>query len=205
MIVGDNGAGKSTLVSVICGLAKENRGTIAIGGTSIKARKRLPISYEVMQEVNHQLFCDSVEDEVVLGAARPDASALEPVLDRMDLRDVRDRHPLTLSGGQKQRCAIAAAVFCGKRVIAFDEPTSGLDYAHMAQTAELLRELAGTGVFVLVVTHDYELVRIVGDRVTEMRGGGVAGQYDLDEEGVLRLRTFFGIGSPFSCRREVGI
>ena len=205
MIVGDNGAGKSTLVSVICGLAKENRGTIAIDGASIKARKRLPISYEVMQEVNHQLFCDSVEDEVVLGAARPDASALESVLDRMDLRDVRDRHPLTLSGGQKQRCAIAAAVFCGKRVIAFDEPTSGLDYAHMAQTAELLRELAGTGIFVLVVTHDYELVRIAGDRVTEMRGGGVAGQYDLDEEGVLRLRTFFGIGSPFSCRREGGI
>ena len=205
MIVGDNGAGKSTLASVICGLAKENRGTIAIGGTSIKARKRLPISYEVMQEVNHQLFCDSVEDEVVLGAARPDASALESVLDRMDLRDVRDRHPLTLSGGQKQRCAIAAAVFCGKRVIAFDEPTSGLDYAHMAQTAELLRELAGTGIFVLVVTHDYELVRIAGDRVTEMRGGGIAGQYDLDEEGVLRLRTFFGIGSSFSCRREGGI
>ena len=205
MIVGDNGAGKSTLASVICGLAKERRGTIAIGGTSIKARKRLPISYEVMQEVNHQLFCDSVEDEVVLGAARPDASAPESVLDRMDLRDVRDRHPLTLSGGQKQRCAIAAAVFCGKRVIAFDEPTSGLDYTHMAQTAELLRELAGTGIFVLVVTHDYELVRIVGDRVTEMRGGGVAGQYDLDEEGVLRLRTFFGIGSPFSCRREGGI
>ncbi|MCQ5091011.1 ABC transporter ATP-binding protein [Slackia exigua] len=205
MIVGDNGAGKSTLVSVICGLAKENRGTIAIDGASIKARKRLPISYEVMQEVNHQLFCDSVEDEVVLGAARPDASALESVLDRMDLWDVRDRHPLTLSGGQKQRCAIAAAVFCGKRVIAFDEPTSGLDYAHMAQTAELLRELAGTGIFVLVVTHDYELVRIVGDRVTEMRGGGIAGQYDLDEEGVLRLRTFFGIGSSFSCRREGGI
>ena len=205
MIVGDNGAGKSTLASVICGLAKERRGTIAIGGASTKARKRLLISYEVMQEVNHQLFCDSVEDEVVLGTSRPDASALESVLDRMDLRDVRDRHPLTLSGGQKQRCAIAAAVFCGKRVIAFDEPTSGLDYAHMAQTAELLRELAGTGIFVLVVTHDYELVRIVGDRVTEMRGGGVAGQYDLDEEGVLRLRTFFGIGSPFSCRREGGI
>uniref|UniRef100_UPI003AB9710F ABC transporter ATP-binding protein n=1 Tax=Slackia exigua TaxID=84109 RepID=UPI003AB9710F len=86
MIVGDNGAGKSTLASVICGLAKERRGTIAIGGASTKARKRLPISYEVMQEVNHQLFCDSVEDEVVLGTARPDASALESVLDRMDLR-----------------------------------------------------------------------------------------------------------------------
>ncbi|WP_278590853.1 ABC transporter ATP-binding protein [Olsenella uli] len=205
MIVGDNGAGKSTLASVICGLAKERRGTIAIGGASTKARKRLPISYEVMQEVNHQLFCDSVEDEVVLGTARPDASALESVLDRMDLRDVRDRHPLTLSGGQKQRCAIAAAVFCGKRVIAFDEPTSGLDYAHMAQTAELLRELAGTGVFVLVVTHDYELVRAVGDRVTEMRGGGLTAQYALDTAGVSRLRTFFGIGLPFSCRREGGI
>ncbi len=75
----------------------------------------------------------------------------------------------------------------------------------MAQTAEVLRELAGTGIFVLVVTRHYDLARISGDRVTEMRGGGVAGQYDLDEEGVLRLRTFFGIGSLFSYRREGGI
>ena len=123
----------------------------------------------------------------------------------MGIESLMNRSIFQLSGGEKQRCAIAAAVFCGKRVIAFDEPTSGLDYAHMAQTAELLRELAGTGIFVLVVTHDYELARIIGDRVTEMRGGGATAQYALDTAGVSRLRTFFGIGSPFSCRREGGI
>ena len=110
MIVGDNGAGKSTLASVICGLAKENCGNIEINGASIKEKKQLSFSYEVMQEINHQLFCDSVEDEIVLGAARLDTSDLESVPGRMDLCGVRNRHPLTLSGGQKQRRAIAATV-----------------------------------------------------------------------------------------------
>ena len=112
----------------------------------------------------------------------------------MDLLDVRGRHPLTLSGGQKQRCAIAAAMFCGKKVLVFDEPTSGLDYAHMAQTATLLRELAASGAFVLVVTHDFELALAACDRVTEMKGGKVTAQYGLDKGGVARLREFFGIG-----------
>jgi energy-coupling factor transport system ATP-binding protein len=157
-----------------------------------------------MQEVNHQLFCDSVEEEIILGASHPSAQALESVLDRMDLLDVRGRHPLTLSGGQKQRCAIAAAMFCGKRVMAFDEPTSGLDYAHMAQTAGLLRELAASGVFVLVVTHDYELALAACDRVTEMEGGKVIAQYGLDAGGAARLREFFGIGrsSAFEAERR---
>lgn len=203
-IVGDNGAGKSTLASVVCGLAQERRGRAEIDGSVLKAKRRLPISYEVMQEVNHQLFCDSVEEEIILGASHPGAQALESVLDRMDLLDVRGRHPLTLSGGQKQRCAIAAAMFCGKRVMAFDEPTSGLDYAHMAQTAGLLRELAASGVFVLVVTHDYELALAACDRVTEMEGGKAIAQYGLDAGGAARLREFFGIGrsSAFEAERR---
>ena len=193
-IVGDNGAGKSTLASVVCGLAREQRGSIEIDGAVLSARKRLPLSYEVMQEANHQLFCDSVEEEVVLGASNPGTRGLESVLGQLDLLDVRGRHPLTLSGGQKQRCAIAAAMFCGKKVLVFDEPTSGLDYAHMAQTATLLRELAASGAFVLVVTHDFELALAACDRVTEMKGGKVTAQYGLDKGGVARLREFFGIG-----------
>ncbi|MDY2788586.1 MAG: ABC transporter ATP-binding protein [Atopobium sp.] len=101
MVVGDNGAGKSTLASVICGLAREKRGSVEMDGIPTRARTRLALGYEVMQEVNHQLFCDSVEDEIVLGVTRPDVSTLESVFDRIDLRDVGKRHPLTLSGGQK--------------------------------------------------------------------------------------------------------
>lgn len=89
-----------------------------------------------MQEVNHQLFTDSVEEEIVLGVKNPSVDRLNDVLAQMDIDGLKGRHPLTLSGGQKQRVAIAAAMFCGKRILIFDEPTSGLDFSHMMQTVE---------------------------------------------------------------------
>ena len=65
----------------------------------------------------------------------------------------------SLSGGQKQRLAIACALASGRELILLDEPTSGLDYAHMMETAALLRQLQGLGATILVVTHDSELIR----------------------------------------------
>lgn len=188
-VTGNNGAGKSTLVSVIGGLLKNKKGTIRINGNIQSAKERLFVSYMVMQEVNHQLFTDSVKEEIVLGVKNPDVGALNAVLTKMDIERLKDRHPMTLSGGQKQRVAIAAAVFCKKKILIFDEPTSGLDFFHMMQTAELIKTLKADDTYIFVITHDYELIAAACDIAVEVKNGRIEAQYPLDVQGLHRLRN----------------
>ena len=89
---------------MIGGLLKNKKGTIRINGNIQSAKERLFVSYMVMQEVNHQLFTDSVKEEIVLGVKNPDEEALHTVLTKMDIERLKDRHPMTLSGGQKTTC-----------------------------------------------------------------------------------------------------
>ena len=188
-VTGNNGAGKSTLVSVIGGLLKNKKGTIRINGNIQSAKERLFVSYMVMQEVNHQLFTDSVKEEIVLGVKNPDEEALNAVLTKMDIEHLKDRHPMTLSGGQKQRVAIAAAVFCKKKILIFDEPTSGLDFFHMMQTAELIKTLKADDTYIFVITHDYELIAAACDIAVEVKNGRIESQYVLDTKGIQQLQN----------------
>ena len=188
-VTGNNGAGKSTLVSVVGGLLKNKKGTIRINGNIQSAKERLFVSYMVMQEVNHQLFTDSVKEEIVLGVKNPDERALNAVLTKMDIERLKDRHPMTLSGGQKQRVAIAAAVFCKKKILIFDEPTSGLDFFHMMQTAELIKTLKADDTYIFVITHDYELIAAACDIAVEVKNGRIESQYPLDTSGLERLQN----------------
>ena len=188
-VTGNNGAGKSTLVSVIGGLLKNKKGTVKLNGNIQSAKERLFVSYMVMQEVNHQLFTDSVKEEIVLGVKNSDEDALNAVLTKMDIAYLKDRHPMTLSGGQKQRVAIAAAVFCKKKILIFDEPTSGLDFFHMMQTAELIKTLKADDTYIFVITHDYELIAAACDIAVELKNGRIESQYPLDMQGILRLQN----------------
>lgn len=188
-VTGNNGAGKSTLVSMIGGLLKNKKGTIRINGNIQSAKERLFVSYMVMQEVNHQLFTDSVKEEIVLGVKNPDEEALHTVLTKMDIERLKDRHPMTLSGGQKQRVAIAAAVFCKKKILIFDEPTSGLDFFHMMQTAELIKTLKAGDTYIFVITHDYELIAAACDIAVEVKNGRIESQYVLNTSGFERLQN----------------
>ena len=188
-VTGNNGAGKSTLVSVVGGLLKNKKGTIRINGNIQSAKERLFVSYMVMQEVNHQLFTDSVKEEIVLGVKNPDEEALHTVLTKMDIERLKDRHPMTLSGGQKQRVAIAAAVFCKKKILIFDEPTSGLDFFHMMQTAELIKTLKADDTYIFVITHDYELIAAACDIAVEVKNGRIESQYVLNTSGFERLQN----------------
>ena len=188
-VTGNNGAGKSTLVSVVGGLLKNKKGTIRINGNIQSAKERLFVSYMVMQEVNHQLFTDSVKEEIVLGVKNPDEEALHTVLTKMDIEHLKDRHPMTLSGGQKQRVAIAAAVFCKKKILIFDEPTSGLDFFHMMQTAELIKTLKADDTYIFVITHDYELIAAACDIAVEVKNGRIESQYVLDTKGIQQLQN----------------
>ena len=188
-VTGNNGAGKSTLVSVVGGLLKNKKGSIRINGNIQSAKERLFVSYMVMQEVNHQLFTDSVKEEIVLGVKNPDEEALHTVLTKMDIERLKDRHPMTLSGGQKQRVAIAAAVFCKKKILIFDEPTSGLDFFHMMQTAELIKTLKADDTYIFVITHDYELIAAACDIAVEVKNGRIESQYVLNTSGFERLQN----------------
>jgi energy-coupling factor transport system ATP-binding protein len=163
MLVGPNGAGKSTLASVICGLlAPDKGGRILLGGKAMNERARLAASAMVMQDVERQLFSATVRTEVSLGT---DVTDPMPLLERFDLLDFADRHPLSLSGGQKQRLMIAAAVARDAAVYLFDEPTSGVDRRHLDAIGQQLRELASAGHVVLVITHDPELVDACADTI----------------------------------------
>ena len=188
-VTGNNGAGKSTLVSVVVGLLKNKKGTVKLNGNIQSAKERLFVSYMVMQEVNHQLFTDSVKEEIVLGVKNPDEEALNAVLTKMDIERLKDRHPMTLSGGQKQRVAIAAAVFCKKKILIFDEPTSGLDFFHMMQTAELIKTLKADDTYIFVITHDYELIAAACDIAVEVKNGRIESQYVLDTKGIQQLQN----------------
>ena len=171
-LVGPNGAGKSTFSRCLCGLEKKFKGQVKINGQLWKNRQLLKNCYMVMQDVNHQLFCETVADEVQLGMRSENSSDVERVLEMLDLSHLRERHPMSLSGGQKQRVAIASAILAGKEILIFDEPTSGLDFRHMEQTAALLSSLKGNQT-VLIVTHDPELIQRCCDHIVCIENGTV--------------------------------
>lgn len=160
-ITGQNGAGKSTFVRCFCGLEKKFKGQTVIEEKQYKPKEMLRKCYLVMQDVNHQLFCESVEDEVLLGASDTGKEIQErarEIMQKLGIWEFRDKHPMSLSGGQKQRVAIASSVLAEKEILIFDEPTSGLDYCHMVSTAQLFKELRDMGKSIFIITHDRELI-----------------------------------------------
>lgn len=165
-VVGANGTGKSTLLRAIAGLGERTRGNLYLDGRDMSRRERRKACSMVMQDVNHQLFSDSVRGDCELSCK--DDALIDETLASLDLACVAHRHPHALSGGQKQRLAMASALLSNRPVVLLDEPTSGLDYAHMVQAGELVRALAARGSCVIVATHDTEFLSRCCDRVYQL-------------------------------------
>ena len=157
-IVGKNGSGKSTFCSALCGLLPTVDGEVIFHGRKLSRSARTKQFGMVMQDVNHQLFSDSVKNECLSADPNATDQEIENLLNSFDLLGCIDRHPLTLSGGQRQRLAICQAIMGKKKFLIFDEPTSGLDFHHMCQMTEWLKQLAQHGYILFVVTHDYEFL-----------------------------------------------
>lgn len=170
-IIGKNGSGKSTFLRCLCGLEKTCTGKAEIDSKEFKGKKLTKICYMVMQDVNHQLFTDSVISEVLLSMEKEDKQTAEKILESLDLLEYKEKHPMALSGGQKQRVAIASALASKAEILLFDEPTSGLDYRHMKDVSLLLRSLADEGKTVFVSTHDPELAADCCDRLIRITDG----------------------------------
>lgn len=157
-VIGRNGAGKTTFLNCFTGILK-NKGIMSFEGKDYKSKERLKQVFMVMQDVNHQLFAESVLEEVMISMPDENKEKAMEILASLDLAEYAERHPMSLSGGQKQRVAIACAVASERKILVFDEPSSGLDYEHMMLTAEIMRKLKNSGKTVLIVTHDDELIR----------------------------------------------
>lgn len=190
-VIGHNGAGKSTFGRCLCGLEKRCKGVLSFCNTNYKNKDRLKNCYMVMQDVNHQLFTESVLDEVLLSMKEENLEKAETILSKLDLLELKERHPMSLSGGQKQRVAIASAIASEREIILFDEPTSGLDLRHMKEVADNLKDFHSLRKTLFVITHDLELILESCTYVLHMENGKFAEQYDVDERGKQKLMKFF--------------
>lgn len=169
-IVGKNGVGKSTLCRCIAGLIKEKDGTIRWNGKKISPKERRKLCSLVMQDVNHQLFSDSVYNECKLGTDNVSDECIFKVLNQFDLLKYKDVHPMALSGGQKQRLAIVTSILSNKKILIFDEPTSGLDYKRMIIVSKYIKQLSNKGHCIIIISHDMEFLNITCKHVFKLQG-----------------------------------
>ncbi|MGL6199293.1 MAG: ABC transporter ATP-binding protein [Lachnospiraceae bacterium] len=189
-IIGENGAGKSTLVEMLSGFLK-HKGNVLINGNNIKREHRTKCSYTVMQDVNRQLFCSSVQEEILLGLSEDKEQLAIDLLEDMGLSKYQESHPASLSGGQKQRVAICAAIAAEKDFLFYDEPTSGLDFNGMNRLCRLIRQNAQSTIATLVITHDLELIMGCCTHIVYLDKGKVVDFYPLNSVGVGKVKSYF--------------
>ena len=176
VIIGPSGSGKSTFIRTINRLEEHQRGTIIVDGIELTndVRNIAAIRQEigmVFQQFN--LFPHlTVMQNITLAPiwvrrwprARAEAKAVE-LLERVGIPEQADKYPGQLSGGQQQRLAIARALAMEPRIMLFDEPTSALDPEMIKEVLDVMKELALSGMTMLVVTHEMGFAREVADRI----------------------------------------
>ncbi|WP_430603763.1 energy-coupling factor transport system ATP-binding protein [Enterococcus sp. DIV0724b] len=177
-IIGHNGAGKSTFSKLLSGLIKPKEGVIKLNEQVMNPKELIKESFVVMQDVNLQLFFETVEKEISLNAKN--TNEFDKIVAMLNLEPLLCRHPQTLSGGEKQRVAIASALLSGKKIIIFDEPTSGLDLMHMEEVSNTIRWLHHENILVLVITHDKEFLNQTCQRILHFEKGNSIEDYFIE-------------------------
>ncbi|MEU4419056.1 energy-coupling factor transporter ATPase [Actinoplanes sp. NPDC024001] len=181
-MIGPNGAGKTTLAQAIAGVLTTRRGAVTVDGLDPAAADPRLLAERVgfvFQNPEHQFITGRVEDELAYGLrvrrvpADEIAARVDELLDRLDLRDLREVHPFLLSGGQKRRLSVGAALVTRPRVLVLDEPTFGQDRERAAELLGLLAGLHRDGTTVVVVSHDMNLVAEYATRVLVIGEGRV--------------------------------
>ena len=193
-IIGPSGSGKSTFLRSLIHLEHIDNGIIEIEGKEIahkenkssklhistkERRKRLLNVGMVFQKFNLFPHMTALENTMVspmnvLGKSKEEARAKgSELLNAVGLGDKLDAYPNKLSGGQQQRVAIARALAMDPKIMLFDEPTSALDPELVGEVLSVMKKLAGSGMTMIVVTHEMGFAREVADRVLFMDGGNI--------------------------------
>lgn len=167
-VVGLNGSGKTSLIKALLGVDKKCQVAIYLDYKLLSTRQRIKLSSWVMQDVNNQLFTDSVMAEIKLGTGNISVDKINQVIKKLKLSSLLDRHPLSLSVGQKQRVAIASTILSQKTLLYFDEPTSGMDYLNMIAISKLLRDSSTNNNIIIIVSHDVEFLNQTVDHVIKL-------------------------------------
>jgi len=179
-IVGHNGSGKTTLVKHFNGLLKPTNGSAIVCGKDTRTHSIFELGRDVgfvFQNPDHQIFSESIYDEVVFSPRLrgvPESELKERVteaLHAVDLDGYEQEDPFTLSKGIRQRIAVASVLSARPRVIILDEPTTGLDYIEQRKMMGLVKRLNENGHTVIIITHTMWVVAEYAHRVAVMNGG----------------------------------
>ena len=174
-IVGPNSSGKSTLGKLISGIVKEDSGNIVYLNKKTAAKKRLSKIWYISQELDTQLFAESVFLELLIGKKADEylENRADNILKDLGLYELKDRHPASLSGGQKQRLTIGVALMHDAKIIILDEPTSGLDATNMRNVSQIITGISKQGTSIIMITHDIECAMETCERVIQIVDGTV--------------------------------
>lgn len=181
-VIGTNGSGKTTLARCMAGFLRPRSGSIRIGGSEIhrlRPRQRVQVIGYVFQNPDHQIFRETVVEEVLFGLENIGVrreQALErsnKILERLELDTKREIHPFRLARGDRQRLAIAAVAVLEPKVLVVDEPTTGQDPVRAREIMTVLQDLNQQGTTVIVITHALDLVAEYATTVVAMASGSV--------------------------------
>lgn len=183
-LIGPSGAGKSTLIRAINALEPINDGEIIVDGITIHSKQtnintaRTGIGF-VFQSFNLYPFLTALENVTISPINVKKMSKVEAekrgkeLLSMLGLESKIDSYPNQLSGGQQQRVAIARALAMDPKVMLFDEPTSALDPEMIKEVLDAIRNLASTGMTMIVVTHEMGFAREMCDQIVFMAEGKI--------------------------------
>jgi len=195
-VIGPSGGGKSTLLRCINYLEQPDSGRILLRGQPFgtwiddsgkrirqlrsamrRDRARMPMVFQRFNLFQHLTVLDNVVigQRVALKRSRTEAEdKAKTVLDRVGLASKVKSYPATLSGGQQQRVGIARALAMDPDVILLDEPTSSLDPELTGEVLQIIKDLAGAGMTMIIATHELGLARLIASRVHFVDGGVIA-------------------------------
>lgn len=198
-VIGSSGSGKTTLLRCLTQLERADSGTIEVAGKRVfdpaqglnltKEEQRLNQLQFGMVFQQFNLFPNmTVKKNIMLAPVKlkkmtqEEASAkADELLKRIGLSEKADAHPPQLSGGQQQRIAIVRALAMSPDVMLFDEPTSALDPEMVGEVLSLMKDLAESGMTMVIVTHEMGFAREVADRVLFINDGVITEENTPDE------------------------